>query len=105
MRIKFATQILSHTTASAIRTICYDDNDNLFNKKDIANFALPTAYFCDMFNKCFDCLNKFPIHDKIGSIDASSKYRLRSVSLIMCTNHHVYKLCLCLRAGSFKVIL
>ena len=64
MRVKLATQVLSNTTASAIRAICFDKNDNLFNEKDILKFALPTAYFCEMFNKCFDCLNKIKMYNQ-----------------------------------------
>ena len=58
MKVKFATQVLSNTTASAIRAVCDDTNDDLFNQNDIVKFALPTAYLCEMFNNCFDCLNK-----------------------------------------------
>lgn len=75
MRVKFATQILSNTTAAAIRAVCNDINDNLFTDNDIVKFALPTSYFCDMFNKCFDCMNKLPIYnkekcEKVGYMDA-----------------------------------
>ena len=64
MKVKFATQVLSNTTASAIRAVCDDTNDDLFNQNDIVKFALPTAYLCEMFNNCFDCLNKFKIINK-----------------------------------------
>lgn len=64
MRVKFAVQVLSNTTAAAIRSIC-DEDQNLFIRKNISKFAIPTAKFCEMFNRCFDSLNKFPIFNKL----------------------------------------
>lgn len=76
MRVKFAVQIFSHTTASAIRAVCIDPNDNLFSPSEIIKYALPTAKICEMFNNCFDCFNKIPFFNKdkegqkIGYIDS-----------------------------------
>ena len=53
MRVKFATQILSNTTTSAIRAVWNDSNDNLFSQNDIIKYALPTAYVCEMYNNSF----------------------------------------------------
>ena len=76
MKVKFAVQILSNTTASAIKAVCNDTNDNLFSQSDIIKYALPTAKICEMFNNCFDCFNKVSIFNKdlqgqkVGYIDA-----------------------------------
>ena len=73
MRVKYAVQVLSNTTAAAIRSTC-DEEQNLFIRKNIAKFAIPTAKFCEMFNRCFDCLNKFPLfnnqRDNINHLDS-----------------------------------
>lgn len=76
MRVKFAVQVLSNTTAAAIRSIC-DTKDNLFVRKNIIKYAKPTAIFCEMMNNCFDCLNSLRIFDtqvqpKCGYLDAYS---------------------------------
>ena len=76
MRVKFAVQVLSNTTSAAIKSIC-DTENNMFVTKNIIQYAIPTAIFCDMFNKCFDCLNSLRIfnnqlQDKCGYLDAYS---------------------------------
>ena len=65
MRVKLAVQILSNTTASAIRAVCDDVNDHLFNRNEIKKYPLPTALVCEMFNNCFDCFIKVSLFKKI----------------------------------------
>ena len=73
MKVKYAVQILSNTTASAIKAVCSDPNNNLFSQSDIIKYALPTAKICEMFNNCFDCFNKVSIFNKdFESIDEKS---------------------------------
>jgi hypothetical protein len=56
-------QVLSNTVKAAIISIV-DEEQNIFQKFKILKYAKPTAHFCDMMNKCFDSLNKFPIYRK-----------------------------------------
>lgn len=48
MGVKFATQIMSNATASAIRAFCDDISDNLLSKNEIIKYSLPTVYFSEI---------------------------------------------------------
>lgn len=59
MKVKYATQIFSHTVSSAIRTLV-----RIGHYKDCENTALSTADFVEKINKLFDCLNSHVLYDK-----------------------------------------
>lgn len=54
MNVKLAAQVLSHSCASAIKTV---SQNNLF-PDDIKEKALPTAMFFERIDNTFDCFNR-----------------------------------------------
>ncbi|XP_041449670.1 uncharacterized protein LOC121404395 [Drosophila obscura] len=59
MKVKYATQVFSHTVSSAIKTLIESGNFD-----DCRDVAYSTAIFLERVNKMFDCLNSNNLSDK-----------------------------------------
>lgn len=111
MKVKFSVQILSNTTASAIRAVCDETNDSLFSDSNIVKYALSTAKICEMFNNCFDCFNKVKIFNKdlqrtkVGYIDAYEYLKYDMLKFLHSLEYNSDAICINGLIQSFNAIL
>jgi hypothetical protein len=75
MNVALATQLMSHTTASALRTV-------VGTGQIVTNTALKTAEFIDFMNSLFDVLNSRVIKSKNNDSSALSTHNSHTIRIL-----------------------